>query len=166
MFDKFGEFGSFEEINRAAAAQLEEGDTEAIYAIAEENGLDREDAEDYIDGAVEELCTPLMAALGKIKMEEREITAYGITKDWMTYIRICCQENEEMSLAVRKKGKSLSGCMGRLLAHSLKEAKPVDEEILIAAGIPANYRRNTKLGIPDMGTAKRIIREYYLGGRE
>ena len=33
MFEKFGEFDSYEEINRAAAAQLAEGDTEAIYAI-------------------------------------------------------------------------------------------------------------------------------------
>lgn len=40
MFDKFGEFDSCEEINRAAKAQLEEGDLEAIRTIAEENGLD------------------------------------------------------------------------------------------------------------------------------
>lgn len=46
MFDKFGEFDSYEEINRAAKAQLEEGDLEAIKTIAEENGLDPEDAED------------------------------------------------------------------------------------------------------------------------
>ena len=45
MFDKFGEFDSYEEINRAAKAQLEEGDLEAIRTIAEENGLDPEDAE-------------------------------------------------------------------------------------------------------------------------
>ena len=43
MFDKFGEFDSYEEINRAAKAQLEEGDLEAIRTIAEENGLDPED---------------------------------------------------------------------------------------------------------------------------
>ena len=62
MFDKFGEFDSAEEINEAAAAQLEEGDIEAVYAIARENGIDREDAEDFIDGAVPELANPLMAA--------------------------------------------------------------------------------------------------------
>lgn len=42
MFEKFGEFDSCEELNRAAAAQLAEGDTDAIYTIAEENGIDRE----------------------------------------------------------------------------------------------------------------------------
>ena len=38
MFEKFGEFDSYEEINRVAKAQLEEGDLEAIKTIAEENG--------------------------------------------------------------------------------------------------------------------------------
>lgn len=65
MFDKFGEFDSCEEINRAAKAQLEEGDLEAIRTIAEENGLDPEDAEDYCTGAIEELTTPCLAAIGK-----------------------------------------------------------------------------------------------------
>ena len=42
MFDKFGEFDSCEELNRAAAAQFKEGDDEALIALAEENGIDRE----------------------------------------------------------------------------------------------------------------------------
>ena len=54
MFEKFGEFDSYEEINRAAKAQLEEGDLEAIKTIAKENGLDPEDAEDFCTGAIEE----------------------------------------------------------------------------------------------------------------
>lgn len=48
MFDKFGEFDSADEMNRAAAAQRKEGDNEAILAIAEENGIDREDAMDFM----------------------------------------------------------------------------------------------------------------------
>ena len=47
MFEQFGEFDSAEEINRAAKAQLEEGDKEAIEGIAMENGLDQEDVEDF-----------------------------------------------------------------------------------------------------------------------
>lgn len=64
MFDKFGEFDSYEEINRAAKAQLEEGDLEAIKTIAEENGLDPEDAEDFCTGAIEELTTPRLGPMG------------------------------------------------------------------------------------------------------
>lgn len=62
MYKKFGEFDSYEEINRAAAAQLKEGDLDAIKQIAEENGLDAEDAEDFCTGAIEELTTLVMAA--------------------------------------------------------------------------------------------------------
>ena len=68
MFDKFGEFDSAEEINRAAAAQLKEGDLDAIKTIAEENGLDPEDAEDFCTGAIDSLTTPLLAAIGKLEM--------------------------------------------------------------------------------------------------
>ena len=46
MFDKFGEFDSVEELNKAAAGLKTEGDEESLIALAEENGLTREDAED------------------------------------------------------------------------------------------------------------------------
>lgn len=97
MFEKFGEFDSCEELNRAAAAQLAEGDTDAIYTIAEENGIDREDAEDYIDGLVPELVTPLMAAYGKLAVEKKELKLEGIMEDWMEYIRIQCRDDGRMA---------------------------------------------------------------------
>ena len=34
MYEKFGEFDSFEELNQAAAAQKAEGDEEALFALA------------------------------------------------------------------------------------------------------------------------------------
>ena len=64
MFDKFGEFDSVEELNRAAAAQKAEGDEQALVLLAQENGIDKEDAEDYMDGAVDELANTSMAAIG------------------------------------------------------------------------------------------------------
>lgn len=67
MFEKFGEFDSAEEINRAAEAQKREGDTEAVLVIAEENGIDREDVEDFLDSIVPELASPLMAAMGVVR---------------------------------------------------------------------------------------------------
>ncbi len=160
MYDKFGEFDSAEELNRAAAAQLQEGDTEAIYIIAKENGIDREDAEDYIDGLVPELASPLMAAYGKLDVEMEKLNLDGIMKDWLEYIRIQCQESKAMAAAVRRKGKSLKGCIASLLIWSMKNAHPVPQEVLRACKI--NYR--VTLGIPDMGTAKEIIKKYYLEG--
>ena len=50
MFDKFGEVDSFEELNRMALAQRYDKDEEALMTLAEENGIDKEDAEDFYDG--------------------------------------------------------------------------------------------------------------------
>lgn len=166
MFEKFGEFDSWEEINRAAAAQLAEGDKEAIYAIAEENGIDREDAEDYIDGDAAELVTALMAAQGKLKIETAELQPKEIMADWLDYIQIQCFEDQEMRLAVRRKGKSLKECIGKLVKWSLDHAENVDKDIIKAAGLPSWAQNGCKLGIPGMGTAKQLIKEYYLGGGE
>lgn len=159
MFEKFGEFDSAEELNKAAAAQWEQGDTEAVIAIATENGLDREDAEDYIDGLVPELTTPLMAALGKIKVECDELKPQQIMTDWVEYIKVQCAESDEMAAAVRRKGKSIKGCIAALLKWSFTHQMPIEEEILKAAGVTVE---RVTLGIPGMGQAKKIIREYYL----
>lgn len=160
MFDKFGEFDSAQEINEAAAAQLAEGDTEAVYAIAEENGIDAEEADDFINGDIDELTNPLMAALGKLDIEAAELEPYEIMEDWLSYIRIRCQEDGQMAMAVRRKGKSLKGCIGALLSWSLKNQHEVDRDIIRAAGLNAG---RCTLGIPGMGHAKQIITEYYLG---
>lgn len=58
MIRKFGIFDTVEELNRAAAAQKAEGDEEALFALAAENGIGQEDVQDYLDGEVEELATP------------------------------------------------------------------------------------------------------------
>lgn len=160
MFDNFGEFDSAEELNRVAAEQLAKGDTDAIYALAKENGIDVEEADDYIDGLTKELCGPLMAANGKLDVEEAELQPYEIMKDWVQYIRARCLEAPEMALAVRRKGKSLRGCIAALLKWSFANAKDVDKDIIKAAGISAP---RVTLGIPGMGQAKKIITEYYKG---
>ena len=100
MFDRFGEFDSAEEMNRAAAAQLAEGDMDAVLAIAEENGIEQTEAEDYIEGITTELVTPLMAALGKLKMEQEEYEIGGILEDWVQQIQALCIKEEQMRNAV------------------------------------------------------------------
>lgn len=157
MFERFGEFDSCEEINRAAAAQLKEGDTDAIFAIAQENGIDREDAEDYIDGIIDTLAAPLTAALGKLMVEEAELEPYEIMDDWLTYIKQKCMEDPAMAAGVRKKGKSLKGCIAELMKWSFKNAKPVPEDIGKMCGIS----QKVTLGIPGMATAKKLIGKYY-----
>ena len=67
MFEKFGEFDSAEELNKAAKGFKDEEDEENLYKLAEENGIDKEDAEDYWDGETDELASETMAAVGRIK---------------------------------------------------------------------------------------------------
>ncbi len=164
MFDKFGEFDSYEEINRAAAAQLAEGDQGAVLMIAEENGIDKADAEDYIDGFAEEFVTPLMAALGKLAVENAELKLEGLFVDWKELIESMCMDEAEICLAVRRKGKRLEECMGSILKVSFETKKQVDERICKAAGLRKSGRKDpVYMGIPNRVEVKKIIRGYYLG---
>lgn len=113
MFDKFGEFDSVEELNRAAAGLKAEGDEEALIALALENGIEKEDAEDYLDGCMEELATVTMAAFGRIRMEEKEADALKNPMEKMairvifTMLKGMCTD-EVMAEAVVCKGKRVS----------------------------------------------------------
>ena len=46
MFDRFGPL-TYEELNKTAEGLKMEGDIESLILLAEENGLAKEDAEDY-----------------------------------------------------------------------------------------------------------------------
>lgn len=108
MFEKFGEFDSAEELNRAARGFWEEGDTESLKAMAAENGIDQEDVTDYLDGCTKELATVSMAAFGRLLAEEQqeelpeEEKMVGKVLFEMTR-SLCLQE--EFNHAVMKKGK-------------------------------------------------------------
>lgn len=168
MFDKFGEFDSAEELNRAAAAQFKEGDEKAIYAIAEENGIDKEDADDFMDGLLNELVTVTTAAIGKLKIESEELELKAIMADWKDSIVEECIDSQELCIAVRRKGKSLNECMAKLLRFAFENKVQVSDKIVSATKVTHNgkeepLRKPCYLGIPSRTDVKRIIREYYLG---
>lgn len=160
MYELFGEFDSAQELNMAAEGLKEEGDIANLKVLAQENGLDTEDAEDYAAGDIPELANPVMAALGKLEVENKELKLVEIMEDWLSYIKLQVAENPEMAIAVRRKGKSLEGCIAELLKWSFKNQFEVKKEIVKAAGASAG---KVTMGIPGMGRAKSIIREYYLG---
>lgn len=168
MFEKFGEFDSVEELNRAAAAQLAEGDKEALIALAMENGIDKEDAEDYIDGCIEELATPLMAAVGKLKLEAEELELKGITLDWKDAVIEECMNNGQMCAAVRRKGKSLRDCMAQLIRYAFENKVQISDKIVSVTKVTHNgkeeaMRKPLYLGVPNKTETKKIIRAYYMG---
>ena len=160
MYEKFGEFDSWEEINKAAEGQRDEKDEEALFELAAENGIDREDAEDYIDGALQELCNPLTAAFGKLSVEEKDLKPQDIMRDWYNYIVTLVSVDESIAIAVRKKGKSLKGCIGELLKWSFKHQRNIDKDIMKEAGVSAS---KCTIGIPGMAQAHKIIKDYYGG---
>lgn len=160
MFDKFGEFDSAEEINETAAGLLKEGDLKGLREMAKENGFDEDDVQDYIDGIYPELANTYTAAWNKLSVEMKELKVCEIMEDWVQYIRIKMEEEEEMQRAIRKKGKSLQGCIAELMKWGFKNQYPISKEIMKEAGVTAS---RVTLGIPGMGTAKKIIAKYYLG---
>lgn len=160
MYERFGEFDSAEEMNETAVNLRKEGDRESILVLAAENGIDEEAAGEFLEGELLYLCDPMSAAIGKIEVEAVDMRAAEIMEDWTNYIKVRCFESEDMARAVRKKGKSLKGCIGELLKWSFKNQIPIDKEIIKAVGVTAG---SCTLGIPGMGTAKQIITKYYLG---
>ena len=160
MWDRFGELDSYQEINELAQNLFNEGDTDSLKAMAKENGIGNDFVAMYVDGDIPELCDPLTAALGKIEVEEKELKPREIMEDWVEYLRGQCMEREDMACAVRKKGKSLKGCIAALLKWSFGNQQAVDTDIIKAAGVSAG---RVTLGIPGMARAKQIITEYYLG---
>lgn len=118
MFEKFGEFGSYEELNLAAAGLKGEGDIENIYVLAAENGISREDAEDYIKGEIEGLCDFVSAAVGKLTVEKEKANVYE--KVIADYLLANCGD-EGLARAVRKKGKTIQDALKTMERAAKKE---------------------------------------------
>lgn len=161
MFDKFGEMDSYEEINELAANLLKEGDTDGLQAMAAENGIPEDYVMMFMAGDIPAMTDRLTAANGKLSLESKELELKGLMVDWVEYIRGLCMENPDMASAVRSKGKSLKECMGNLLKFSYENRVKVHADIVKAAKISG---ARVEFGVPGTGEAKKMIREYYLGG--
>ncbi len=160
LYEQFGEFNSAAEINETAVNLRREKDTKSLKVLAKENGIDADIVEAFLDGDILFLCDDMAAAIGKIEVEAEELKPVEIMEDWVEYLKSRCFESVEMAQAVRSKGKSLKGAIGALLTWSFKNHKPVDKDILKAAGVNAG---RCTLGIPGMARAKQLMTEYYLG---
>lgn len=165
MEKKFGVFKTVEELNRAAAAQKAEGDEEALIALAVENGLDREDAEDYMDGAMDVLCTPYMAAIAKLNLEAEELELKSQLLDWKDYLIQIMTEypGDELNNAVFDPDKKLLDVMAKGMKLSSENRIQVDKRIIKAAGLPDSAAYIGMCGRDDL---RQIIMSYYLEGAE
>lgn len=166
LFEKFGEFDSAEEINRAAKAQLEQGDNEAVKLIALENGIDELDAEDFISGDLPELCTELSAAFGKLEIEKTYLDIKDMTYgSWVAAIQIMLSENPELCRAYRRKEKRLAVilAMATVKCSKTRTNAPsgiVEEAKKLDSSIPSPL----PMGAISIGDFKQLVREYYIHG--
>ena len=161
MFDKFGEMNSYTEINKLAANLLQDGDLDSLKELAKENGIPDDYVEMYLEETLPSLCDSTSAAIGKIDVECMKLKPKELMLDWVEYIKGLCMENEMIAHQIRKKGKTLQGCMTVLLEYSFKNQITVDKAITKAAGVSAG---KVTFGVPSMAKAKELIRDYYMGG--
>lgn len=161
MEKKFGTFNTIAELNRAAAAQKAEGDYEALEALALENGLDKEDAADYFDTDADVFCWPLMAAVGKLELEEQELDLKSQLKDWKDAIVSMCSESESLCEAVFSPDKHLVEILGQALKYCSDNRVSVSSKIIKAAGLPGSAASIGMIGKDDF---RRLVTEYYMGG--
>lgn len=161
MFDKFGEFDSAEELNKAAAAQKAEGDLEALLLLAQENGIEKDDAEDYYNGYMDQLCNPMMAAIGKINVERHALDLPTCMEGWIYMLNEMLAADlraEELALGIRKKNKKLTDLFGQLLEASSKNRKKVPDAIVKAAKLSGTMY----VGDVDHPTFINIVYKFYL----
>lgn len=156
MFDKFGKM-SYDELIRTAKAEKKEGDEEALIALAQENGLDQEDAEDYMDDLTEVLCTPREAAVARIEMEAKDLEVSGIWEEWKDFALEMCMQEEDLACAVCRKNRSLLGLFGKLLKLGFDSKQRVDKRICKEAGL----NDNVYTGIPTRQQVAETISNYY-----
>lgn len=159
MFEKFGEMSSYTEINELAANLLQEGDIDSLKELAKENGIPDDYVEMYLEESIPSLCDATSAAIGKIDMECAKLKPKELMLDWVEYIKGLCMENEMIAHQVRKKEKTLQGCIAVLLKYAYEHRIEVDRKFAKAAGCS-----KVEFGVPGMANAKKLIRDYYLGG--
>lgn len=149
MFDKFGEFDSYEELNLAAEGLLNEGDLENISVLAKENGIDEEYVKLYIGGEIPVLADAMSAAVGKIDAELHQVQKnYGPVADAVAeYVKSMC-DREAFARQVRKKGKSLENCLKNMRTVAEKQIKVMSGTQCACIPPSAGYK---------------MIRDYYMG---
>lgn len=163
MYEKYGFYETAEEINKRAAELKGEGKYEEVKEFAKENGIEVEIAELFCAGEIDMICDDETAAIGRIDVESEKFKNKEIFSDWIEYIKVCACKDKNMTIAVRKENKSIEGCISKILIWSFQNAYAVPAEIIKEAqkevkGIP----NNVKMGIPGMGTVKKLIKEYFM----
>ena len=164
-------FKTVKELNDKASELKNAGDLSELVKLAEENGLEKEDAEDYMDSDDPEdcLCNATMAAIGRLNMEEQDLNLESQMKDWKDFIVQMLtdypadhagEDRDTLANAVFNPDKKLLDVLAAGLKLSSENRITVDMRIIKAAGLPESAAYIGMCGRDDL---KRIILDYYLG---
>ena len=164
-------FKTVKELNDKAAELKSAGDLSELVKLAEENGLEKEDAEDYMDSDDPEdcLCNATMAAIGRLNMQEQDLHLESQMKDWKDFIVQMLsdypvdhagEDRDTLANAVFSPDKKLLDVLAAGLKLSSENRITVDMRIIKAAGLPESAAYIGMCGRDDL---KRIILDYYMG---
>lgn len=171
LYEKFGEFDSAEEINRAALAQISQGDYEAVKTIAKENGIDEGEAQDFLEGIYPELCGPFSAAVGKLHVEAEALGLPMTMQLWVEHIILMMEKDldledglgEVLMKGIRRKGKNMAELFGKLIVETSRTRKNTPAEIVAAARkIDSSIPSTLPIGDISKKRFEEIVREYYI----
>lgn len=166
-------FKTVKELNDKAAELKSAGDLSELVKLAEENGLEKEDAEDYMDSDDPEdcLCNATMAAIGRLNMEEQDLHLESQMKDWKDFIVQMLtgypmnhpEDGAALANAVFVPGKQLLDVLAAGLKMASKNRVTVDRRITKAAGLPESAGQ---IGMCGRDELKKIILDYYMGEKK
>ena len=164
-------FKTVKELNIVAAVMKIDRNLTGLIELAEKYGLEKEDAEDYMDSndAEDTLCNETMAAIGKLKLEAEDLKLESQLKDWKDFVvqmlmEYPTQHMEEDSAALANAvfdpDKNLLDVLAAGLKLSSENRIEVDKRIIQAARLPESAACIGMCGRDDL---KKIILDYYLG---
>lgn len=169
--DQMEKFKTVKELNDKAAELKNVGDLSELVKLAEESGLEKEDAEEYMESDDQEdcLCNATMAAIGKLNMEEQDLHLESQMKDWKDFIVQMLtdyqvdhdgEDRDTLANAVFNPDKKLLDVLAAGLKLSSENRIEVDKRIIQAARLPESAAFIGMCGRDDL---KKIILDYYLG---
>ena len=163
MYNRFGEMDSAGEMNQKAAELKMKGDKEALIALALENGLDKEDAEEYLDDEVPELATELQAAIGKLNAESKDLKLSGVLMDMVTELMDLCTTNRDLCRAVRRREKDLAGYLAEVAEAGYKSRCIVHKRIVERTRQIKSIvgKHEFAIGVPDKQTRRKLALSYW-----
>lgn len=167
-------FKTVKELNDKAAELKSAGDLSELVKLAVENGLEKEDAEDYMDSDDPEdcLCNATMAAIGKLNTEAQDLHLESQMKDWKDFIVQMLTEypvdhadedRDALGNAVFAPDKHLLDVLAAGMKLSSKNRIKVDKRIIKAAGLPESA---AYIGMCGRDELKKIILDYYMMGKQ